>query len=180
MLSNTPVTTIDLVRGLVKQLLKHVRATEKELNIDLEQSLCQAFSHRSLPPHVPMLTRVLVKLLVAIGSCYIVLDGLDAMPEAEILHCTRLLREVLETCLAQAGLKIRLLLFCRETLGRGIRLDKLPETTVITIGVRQVLNDLRTYVEHEINARQIDRAITEDCSLLAEVKQTLITHAKKM
>ena len=164
----------------MRQLLKHIRGADKGLNVGLEQSLSHAFSHKSLPPQVPQLMQVLVKLLVAVGSCYIVLDGLDAMSEPEILQCTRLLREVLETCLAQRGLRMKILLFGRETLGRGIRLDELPTTTIKTIGIEQVLGDVRKYVDHEINLRQRDRAITQDHSLLAEVKKTLVAHAEKM
>lgn len=109
--------------------------------------------------------------------CFLVVDGIDALPETEILSFIKVLRDLWTP---PDDTSLRLFLSCRETLGRRIRPESIASSTLLTIKLSHVEADIRRYVDHEVESRQGERSITEDSALLAQIKSVLKTNSAKM
>lgn len=101
------------------------------------------------------------------------------MQESDILAFNRFLRDVFAGG-PMAISKCRLILFCRETLGRGLRLESMPLSCIFHTLVDHVKSDVHSYVDYEITRKQNERSISNDVLLIDEVRRVLKENAQKM
>lgn len=133
----------------------------------------------SVTASIDHLTATLKHFLQLHPSSYIVVDGIDALSENEILTFVKFLREVWST---ESGFSPfgRLILFCRETLGRRIRLDSISNSIILQIRLKHLESDIHTYVDSQINMKQQECPITSNDDLVDEVKTVLKLNSEKM
>jgi len=177
--SNVQTTATDILRALVKQLVLIHEASRQEYSHDIQESIQRLLSVRDEILTIAILTQLIISLVQDIGSCTFVVDGMDHMQELEILAFTRFLRDVFAQS-PVGPLNCRLILFCRETLGRGLRLENIPQSCIFHVQVSHVRSDIHSYVDREITRKQDERSISNDVLLIDEVRRTLKKNADKM
>lgn len=111
--------------------------------------------------------------------CFVIVDGIDSLLESEIQIFLRFLRHTWEPQ-ASHGPQSKLMLSCRETLGRRIRLDSVPSSTFVRIRLKHLEQDIHHYVNSEVDTRQAESPITEDSTLVDEIKSVLKSNSEKM
>jgi len=177
--SNSLVTAMDILRALVKQLMLIHEAIRQEYSSKIHESIARLLSVRDEILTTAILTQLVDSLVQDIGGCTFVVDGIDAMQESDILAFNRLLRDVFARG-PMAISKCRLVLFCRETLGRGLRLESIPLSCIFHTQVDHVKSDIHSYVDYEITRKQNERSISNDVLLIDEVGRVLKENAQKM
>ena len=172
-------TAMGLVRALIKQLVAHYRETERELHSDTQTALKEAFRYPKSLQDIGILTRLLELLITGSGGYTFVIDGVDYLQEQEIVSYLKVVRDIFKK---QAGPRSnsKFIMFCRETLGRGIRPESLASSITVRIGLAHLKHDIYRYVDYLIAAKQLDREITTDDALLDEIKRVLKANSAKM
>lgn len=177
--SNNNITACDVVRAQIKQLVARFRECDEGLPRDAASALTKAFPHAKAIPDLGTLTDILKMLVAGLGSCVFVTDGLDILQEREVVSYLQVVR-VLFASVPDSVSHCRMIIFCRETLGRGIRIDTIPRSTTLRIGISHLRRDIHKYIDHEVAAKQLDRNITRDEQLLQEIKDVLKANCAKM
>lgn len=168
-----------IVRALIQQLVAHHREIKREMDSETRTALKEAFRCLKTLPDMGILIRLLRLLINGLGCYTFVIDGVDYLQEKETVSYLRVVRDVFDN---QAGPRSsnKLIMFCRETLGRGIRPESLPSSISLRIGLAHLKHDIHTYVDWLVAAKQLDRSITTDDALVDEIKCVLKANSAKM
>lgn len=175
----TQNSAADIVRALLKQLLIQLQESENQ-SVTIALSEMKSILRRARGfSSLASLTQLFRRFVENIGQCKCVIDGVDALEEKEVVTFLQFLRD---TC-GQARTsvqKVRIMIFCRETLGRGIHIEGMAQSATFKIGITHVKRDLHSYVDHQVNAKQEERSITDDTILVEEIKNVLKSNSEKM
>lgn len=171
-------TAVQVVHALIKQLLMRYNGTLLDLGPDLRRKLRELIDRKALSS-LTSATRLLRTLAEGIGDCSIVIDGIDALQEKEVLAFLHFLRE-LHTQAQISNSRLKFMIFCRETLGRGIRLESMGPCAIVTTEITRLKHDIHLYVDHQVGLKQAERKIPGDEALLSRVKQMLKDNCAKM
>jgi len=176
---NQHVTVAEILRALVKQLLLLHQALHGEISRAVDQSIRACLSGNEDVLTLKALTHILISLIQEVGACDFVVDGIDVMGETDIIAFIELLSNIFD---GSASLKrnCRLILFCRETLGRGIRLESIPQSCTFNTTSIHVRRDIHSYVDHEIKLKQATRPISDNQALIDRVATVLKMNSEKM
>lgn len=134
-----------------------------------------------IPPSTEELIRLLKTLVDFSPPMLYLIDGFDDLDESRLLDMFGVLRLIFADGNPHGS---KLALFSRETLGRGIdiqrQLNGITQMHPIRLTLAQLSKDIVQYVEAQVNEQQIRRIITADETLIEDVKRKLITHSEKM
>lgn len=130
-------------------------------------------------PDFTALSDVLAQFRSLLPACLFVIDGIDALPENEVVSFLKFLR-IHFTASDGDSEGSKVLVFCRETLGRGFRVADLPQTSILQVTLEHIQPDLYTYVEHKVEEKQKGRTITGNLRLIEQVKNILKGNSEKM
>lgn len=120
---------------------------------------------------------ILVQLVDTCSLVNIVIDAIDRFHEEEVTKFVGLTQVFATRC----SQRLRMLCFCRDVLGRGIRpFSELPQSRHIAIGLSDVQDDIEHFVDHEIEQLQSLRSITESAQLIQEIRSVLKENSNKM
>ena len=125
------------------------------------------------------LTQIANDLIQQQEACTSVVDGIDAMEEADILVFIGLLSKIFAKS-DRLNPRCKLIWFCRETLGRYIRVQRVPQACIFNIEAIHVRRDIRLYVDHEVNTKQMERSISSDDALIDRIRNALKENAERM
>lgn len=178
-LRNHPVTSEEIFRALVKQSLIHHSILYGNIPKDLESEIrTKCIDTRQVFPAAALLS-ILGRFRRLLPACVFVIDGIDALLEDEVIVFLKFVR----TYFAEADDVVEdsnILLFCRESLGRGLRIENFLRTSILNITLPNIRPDLYTYVEYEVAEKQKDRTISENHELIEQVKNVLKQNSEKM
>lgn len=176
---NDPGSSQRILRALLKQAYDLHNRLRGSFPKALLNKLQKAFSSWTSTPHIPLMTELLKELLASLDKCVFAVDGLDYLPENDILTFLRIARNVFnDRTMIDKGHK--LIMFCRDTLARGVHIQTHKHLKILQIEKSHVKVDIHTYVDHQIEGETIDRTITEDEALMDEVRQALKDNHAKM
>ena len=175
---NKPTTAVDIIRAFVKHLVLSRQSSRSPIQSDLRKTIDATFAELRRPPSLISTTQILLGV-IRDAPVSVVVDGLDAMDEHEILSFLHFLRDLMK-CTKMSGSRLRLALFCRGTLGRNISLEVVPGTTVLRIDVVHLRQDIYAYIGHEVEHQQLARPITTNRELLEEIKEILGQNSKRI
>lgn len=175
---NDHVTLAEILNALMKQLISYVQEKSNPLPEILRNQVQQIFSTKRCFLDIDGATKCFQSFLREIDNSFFIIDGVDAMTEKEISKFFRFLRIGFDY--TSNTPKHRVIIFCRDTLGRGIRLEGLANTSVMQIGISQLKSDIHSYVNHEVTTRQSERSISSTVELIEEIKTVLKDHSEKM
>lgn len=170
------ISACDIICALIKQLYIQLVNSKDGVPARIHEQVENTFTISKI-----LTTRRACKLLSALigvySKCLIVVDGIDAMPEAEIIT---LLRAVSELNGTKQQTSLRWLIFCREILGRGIRVENIADAALFYIDAHHIQQDLHHFIDQEVEQRQRESSITENQKLVDEIRTTLKANAHKM
>lgn len=170
----------DLLRAFLKQLLS-MRTITNALPHQLDQEIQDAFRKQVLPLSTSQLVLVLRKVIDLSPQMLYLIDGFDDMEESQIQGLFAFLRT---TFACDNPHYSKLALFSREVLGRGIEASKSLRTIEnmfeIRFSLSHLSDDIAKFVEAQVEEQQLSRTITEDATLIADIKQKLKENGDKM
>lgn len=177
---NTPITAPDVLRAIIKQFLVYHQDSYHELPSELREQL------RVVLPASKAFTgtRILIETIQAFISntareCVVVIDGIDILKEHDALELLRFPREIFAYN-HKFRQQTKMVLFCRDTVGRGIQLGTLPNSTMLQIDLDHIEPDIHAFVDHLVSVKQSEQPITNDLELEAEIKRVLKANSAKM
>lgn len=174
-----PSTCIEILRALVKQIMHLHIASNDDTSEQLGASLKAIFPSAQARPSAKAITSILSNRSIRIKSCIFVIDGIDALPEREINEFLDCLHEIFPSPKSEKFWH-KLIVFCRHSLGRGIRLESIPSSNQHEIKLSDIQRDLFAFVDHEVELKQRRRPITDNADLIEETKRVLKAHCGKM
>ena len=170
------ISACDVICALIKQLYIQFINSKDGVPASIYEQIRSAFTISKI-----LTTRQACRLLSALigtySKCLIVVDGIDAMLEAEVIT---LLRAVSELNGTKQQTSLKWLIFCREILGRGIKVENIADAALFYIDVHHIQQDLHHFIAQEVEQRQRESSITENKELVDEIRTTLKANAHKM
>lgn len=170
----------DLLRAMIKQLVVSHDQTILAFPPEILKAL-RIFKVSGFPPPTDDLVRLLKMLVDYSPPSMYLIDGLDDLDETQLLDMFDMLRRIFAEHNSHGS---KLALFSRETLGRGIDIERqltgLSQVHVLRLTLAHLSKDIARFVEAEVNRQQIRRLITTNEALVNEVKKKLIAHSGKM
>lgn len=174
-----PPTAPDILHALIKQIVIHYRESDRLMPPTLyDEVAALCISLKSATTSFTDLTRVLQQLL-SLQSFSLVVDGVDTLIELEVLIFINFLRYIWSPQL-KPNSQSKLVLSCRETLGRRIRLENIPHSRILQIKLEHLTPDIHLYVNSEVDRKQAEGSITNDDVLVEEIKSVLKSNSQKM
>lgn len=178
---NSPSALNELLRALIKQLV----ATDDDTMLPLPSgqftALRDVIRINGLPPSIEELTTLLKVLIDSRPPTLYLIDGFDDLDESQLLDMFGVLRRIFAD---QNPHGSKLALFSRETLGRGIDIErqlvKISQVQSLRLSVADLSKDIAKFVEAQVNEQQLRRAITQNEALVEDVKKNLISHSERM
>ncbi|KAL3481008.1 hypothetical protein BJX99DRAFT_194840 [Aspergillus californicus] len=172
------VSAADILRSIIKQILLYRRRLHLYVAEEFLESIEAVFVSPEYSPQENRVRELFGQALRMNTGAYLVVDGVDVLEEEEAHSFFRMLRESSQNGFLNG---VKLLIFTREILGRGIDLAKqIRNTRVLHLTICELRGDIRLYVHHEVDRKQEEYSITEDRDLLEEIKRVLIARGEKM
>jgi len=176
-----PKSLDNLLRALIKQLILSRDKALQPIESETQAEIRTMFQVQAIPPSTDMLKFILHKLMDETPGVFYLVDGFDDMAEPQIQSFFVLLRTIFRNGNSHGS---KLAIFSRETLGRGIDVQKqlsvLEKVSQIRLSLQLLSGDISRFVEALVDEQQLMRKITDDESLLAEIKSKLKANGDKM
>lgn len=174
------MTTVeDILRALLKQLLVFLNDHNVQLSQEHELQIRSKLTDPKQKQPLETLIAILAPFRASVPDCLYVVDGIDALPESEIMVFLKFLRSHFAETF-ESSHQHKMLVFCRDTLGRGVRFDNIPCSSILRIVLENIKHDLDMYVEHEVEDKEASRRISTDPELVQRIKQVLKQNSEKM
>lgn len=145
----------------------------------LATTIHRAFVKSKVPASAGVVAEVFNKLCKNLQNCTILIDGLDCLTESEVLGFLKFLRQYFQTGTSMQN-SARWLIFCRDTLGRGIRLESVTQSQCFHIDLRHVKRDLHQYIDHEVELRRNESTRITNENTILKIKTVLKDNCEKM
>jgi hypothetical protein len=159
---------IDLFQSYSKQLLDHLSSVEAPFPSKIASCLRQFYSPEALPPNFDeLIDKIFIPLGKLLPQTVYVVDGLDECEPAEI----QMVLKVVRRC------NLRIFISGRENLNVE---HCVPNSSVIRISEEHANEDIRQFIEWKIKGKMLERKITENGSLVQNIKSTLVSKADRM
>jgi hypothetical protein len=159
---------IDLFQSYSKQLLDHLSSLEAPFPPEIASCLQQFYSPKAIPPNFDeLIDKIFIPLSKLLPQTVYAVDGLDECEPAEIQMVLKVVREH----------SLRIFISGRENLNVE---HCVPNSSVMRISEEHVNGDIRQFVEWKIKGKMFERKITENGSLLQNIKKTLASKADRM
>ena len=162
----------DLFRSYIKQMIEHLDTTRQPCPPDISFCLRRFFGLKASPPTFDeIVDKMFVPLSRLLPHTTYVVDGLDECPAVEIQRVLRVFRILV----SQQGLRI--FVSGRESLDIQ---QSIPGSSLVYISNNDAKEDICKFVEWKVEEKMHERQLTEDKSLLRDVKTTLVDKADCM
>lgn len=177
--STSPLS--DMLRAFIKQIYMSCKRGFSVLPAELETALYDTFKPRTQLPSIDDLTFHLNKLLSTTPKALYLIDGYDDLDEIQMQKFFIVLRATFSKHNSHGS---KLALFSRETLGKGIDIDKqlsvLPAVNILRLRLEHLRSDISKYVEAQVTDQELKKTISMNKNLVEEIKIKLKEHSDKM
>lgn len=171
----------DMLRAMIKQLLLSSQRASIALSSKVHQALHDMFDARKVLPTTDELTALLKEMIDVFPRTLYLIDGFDDLDEPQIQDLFAILRKIFVPGNPHGS---KLALFARESLGRGLGIDKqlapIPATEGIRLNLKHLSLDIAKFVDVQVDDQQLRRRITNNESLVLEIKEKLKENSEKM
>ncbi|RHZ62633.1 hypothetical protein CDV55_106452 [Aspergillus turcosus] len=167
-----------ILSSLIRQLCEYLRAKNKSYPNIVADTLNRFFGKKRVVPDFDDLKDVFIQLFYHIPDTVYILDGLDALNLDQSKDLFELFRFLF--CGSRSPPESRILVFSREQLPgfTGIPLFMAGIHRISTTS--NVMPDLQTYIDTSVTDKLMSRTLTDNLTLLDEVKQTLLKESSGM
>jgi hypothetical protein len=146
--------------------------------VDVIRDLTKFFGPRRTQPDFDDLQNVFLRLFRIVPDTSYIIDGIDVLRED---HAKRLLKFIQRLfCSADLSKRSRIMLLSRDQVPGYVNIDTLMD------GIRRIsisanaTQDIKYYIETSVTEKMMYRRLTDDISLLEEIKETLLTESSTM
>ncbi|KAL4882851.1 ankyrin repeat-containing domain protein [Aspergillus karnatakaensis] len=166
-----------ILSSFIRQLCEHLYEETRSYPEDIELEIRRLFGGKRIVPGIGDLQNTLAMLLQHFPNTFLIIDGLDALDQAQskaLLMCLKAL------CSSKLSGPLRILLFSRNQIQGYLNI------ATFMPGVRQistscnVRSDIEIYINTSIADKTLYRNITDNPILLEDIKQTLLTESSEM
>lgn len=179
--SNSSSSLNGLYRALIKQLITQFDCSTLTLPKNCSTAVKSVFKLHGIPPDTEDLLGLLKLLIDSFPPSLYLIDGFDDLDELQIQDMFSALRGIFSD---QNLHHSKLVLVSREILGRGIDVEHqttgLLQVHTIRLTLSLLRRDIGTFVEAQVNEQQLRRKITENESLIKDIKKSLKANSEKM
>lgn len=169
----------DILRAMIKQLVTTRRAIGSTIDTVLENKLRALFTTPTSVPNFTYLLQLVKDLSLQARRIYVLLDGVDAMTENAIIRLIKVIKDLTGSS-STTNIEFRILVFCREVLGCGIRFDDDQRFQVFQITLQNVQKDIHAFVDQQVSIKQDERYLIQNRELLDEIVRVLKVNSAKM
>ncbi|KAF2708019.1 hypothetical protein K504DRAFT_503207 [Pleomassaria siparia CBS 279.74] len=168
-----------LLRGLIRQIATHLQVSHG-LSEELRTTLEVLFGSNTESHNCPKLHHVLRKLLIDSKNSILIIDGLHELPEKGVSELLNIFRH-LSSHIA-AGSTIKFAIFSREQIGRNVIIQTALHNTIhLHLTLELLEADIAFFINERIwQKTTYERQITEDETLIKDVRSILRKNGKKM
>jgi hypothetical protein len=166
------LTALALFESYTKQLLCYLECINKVCPSKIVAHILEFYEPKKRRPSIrELMNEILIPLLDIVKGATFIVDGLDECSQREIQSVLAEFRKILTNPSCQVFIS------CREGVDvlRGI-----PGSVRIRITPDDTRADMVLFVDHEIEAMQYERPITDKQEVLEYIKQELLKKADRM
>lgn len=167
-----------VMSSLVKQICDYLLSTSSPIPQRIEREMKKYFGPKRMKPDFEDIENIFSWLFPHVPNTIYVLDGLDLAESGQarsILKCFRSL-----FCDDNSSHGSQILLVSREQMPGFISISTFfPGIQIISTSAN-VFGDIELYIEEGMNDKMMMRRLTDDMSLLSEMKLTLMTESSGM
>ncbi|KAM0249501.1 hypothetical protein ACHAQJ_009049 [Trichoderma viride] len=167
-----------IVSSFIKQICQFLYQTSRPYPEDVVQDLRKFFGPRRTQPDFDDLQNIFSRLFYAVPNTIYIIDGIDALHEDHAIQLLKVIQRLF--CNPNLSKSSRILLLSRDQVPGYINIDTFID------GIRRisisanVMQDIKNYIETSVSEKMMYRRLTDDNSLLKEIKETLLTESSNM
>jgi hypothetical protein len=167
-----------ILSSFIKQLCEFLRYSSRPFPEDIIRKVRRFFGHDRTAPDFEDLKDIFILLFYYVPNTIYVLDGFDALNQEHIKGLLTFIRPLF--CDPKPPQGSRILLLSREQIPGYINITTfMPGTCQISTSVN-VMRDIQIYIETSVDDKTMCRKLTDDRSLLDDIKRVLLTESSGM
>lgn len=167
-----------IVSSFVKQICEFLYHRFKRYPQDIASDLRKFFGPERTLPDFDDLENIFSRLCHAVPGTIYIIDGIDALQETHAIRFLKLMQRLF--CCTNAFQKSRILLLSRDQVPGYINI------ATFIHGIHQISistnaeQDIKRYIEKSIDEKMMYRKLTDDVSLLKDIKEILLIESSYM
>ncbi|KAF7166132.1 hypothetical protein CNMCM5623_010009 [Aspergillus felis] len=168
-----------ILSSFIKQLCVYLIRTSQPFPEKIKKILHRYFGREREVPDIEDLQDILSQLFYVVPNTTYIVDGLDALNRTDAKHLLSCLRSLLCKS-SQPLMGSQILFFSRDHLAGNM------DIAMFMPGIRRistsenVIHDIRVYIEESIADKMVYKRLTEDNTLLSEMKHILLKESSGM
>lgn len=178
--TDLPRTLVDtyILSSLIKQLCEFLHLTVKPFPRDITSELRKFFGPDRIQPDWMDLAHIFTLLFDLVPDSVYIVDGLDAMDQKYSKSLLELFHSLFRRTRSSNG--PRLLLFSRDQVPGYINISTFVPGICRISTSTNVQGDIERYIDTSITDKSLYRRLTDNLSLMEQVKQTLLHESSEM
>lgn len=167
-----------IISSFVKQICEFLHQQSGHYPENIASDLQKFFGSQRILPDFDDLRNVFSRLFHAVPDTIYIIDGIDALQDTHAICFLKLIQRLF--CSSDASQMSRILILSRDQLPGYINIVTfIPGIRQISISTNAE-QDIANYIETSIDEKMMYRKLTDDASLLNEIKQTLLIESSNM
>jgi hypothetical protein len=167
-----------IVSSFIKQICEFLYQQLRHYPEDIATKLRKAFGPKQIRPDFDDLQRVFILLYRIVPDTIYIIDGIDALQIRHIRCFLEFINRVF--CSPGEPQRSRILLLSRDQVPGQINISTfIPGICQISIS-RNAEQDIKNYIEASIDEKMMLKKLTDNISLLNEIKKTLLSESSHM
>ena len=166
-----------IFESLSKQLLMFLATIRKPRPLDIREQIRKLYEIHETAPDLEDVAYIFSMLFNYVDHATYIIDGLDELEDRQASEVLRVFRG-----LFTAGQGKRLLLSSRTEINCNINvINSIPGTMHIPVSTTDVEQDIHFYIDSTLQIKMNhDRKLTDNASLVQDIKKRLMSGAKGM
>ncbi|KAL7926138.1 putative ankyrin repeat-containing protein [Trichoderma austrokoningii] len=167
-----------MVSSLVKQLCEFLYQQFKYYPTDTISDLQKFFGPERIQPDFDDLQDIFSRLYRVVPDTIYIIDGIDTLQEAHASCFLKFIQRFF--CSKDASQRSQVLLLSRDQVPGYINIGTFIHGICQISISTNAMQDIKNYIETSIDEKMMYRKLTDDVSLLNEIKETLFTESSNM
>ncbi|KAE8384965.1 hypothetical protein BDV23DRAFT_176621 [Aspergillus alliaceus] len=167
-----------ILSSFIKQLCEVLRLISRSYPEDVIIELRKFFGHEQTQPDFEDLKDVFMRLFHYVPGTIYIIDGFDALDHKHGKSLLRLFQSLF--CSVKPRQESRILLLSRDQVPGYINIATFMHGISQISTSANVMPDIETYIETSVTDKTMCRKLTDDTTLVEEMKRTLLTESSGM
>ncbi|OOQ87883.1 hypothetical protein PEBR_15031 [Penicillium brasilianum] len=174
----TALDASSILSSFIRQLCENLQRMSRPIPEDVAREIRKFFGHNKVVADLDDLRDIFTRCFPHVSDTIYVVDGIDALDREHAKLLLEIFRSLFVDPRAHQG--SRILLLSRDQVPGYINIDTfMPGIRQISTATN-VMEDIKTYIDSSITDKTMCRKITDDSSLLKEIRQRLLAESSGM